>query len=289
MITKPWWEIYPSVLKRELDALEQAGIKYAIDESILQKGVLCLHIETQAAGVLRVIFPDLYPYFRFEVYAPALNLSHHQNPFNKSLCLIGRSTENWKADDTLASFLIKRLPQVLHTGASNDPEEVKGIEEPQAEPFSDYYSYLQGTAVIVDGEWEIDTCHKSGVLKIGVDSLCTKLKGAVLEIYDEDGNILAQSDHRIHRSFSKYEFYARWVRLPEPIKSLNPGEQFKMLKEKDSHQHKITTHHIDGGELEIRAALFPEEVRNWRQVAYGWIFVCSFKPRKSWVVNQGKS
>ena len=28
MIGKPWWEIYPSILERELDALKQAGIEY---------------------------------------------------------------------------------------------------------------------------------------------------------------------------------------------------------------------------------------------------------------------
>lgn len=289
MIGKPWWEIYPDRFKFELDALEQAGIKYTKDEDVFSKGVLCLYIEMETVGKLRVVFPDLYPYFRFEIYAPELQLSHHQNPFSKSLCLIGRSTENWYISDTLASFLIERLPQVILTGTSDNTKEVEGIEEPQAEPFSDYYSYLFGTAVIVDGEWEIDTCYKSGTLLIGVASLDAKLKGAVLEVYDEEGNILAQSDPRISRAFSGHEFSARWVRLSEALKTTKQDDQFKFLQEKDPYPDKIKSHRVNGGILKIRAALFPEEIRNWRQLDYGWIFVCSFKHRESWEVNRVKS
>jgi len=289
MIVKPWWEIYPSILERELDALKQAGIEYTRDEDIFARGILCLYVEMEKTGTLRVVFPDLYPYFRFEIYAPELQLSHHQNPFSKNLCLIGRSTENWYIKDTLASFLIERLPQVLFTGTNDNATEVEGLEEPQAEPFSDYYSYLLGTSVIVDGEWEIDTCYKSGTLRVGVASLCSKLKGAVLEVYDEDGNTLVKSDPRIVRAFSEYELYARWVMLSEPLKTSNQNDQFKHLEEKDPYSYKIKKHRIDGGILEIRAALFPEEIRNWRQLNYGWIFVCSLKQRKSWEINQRKS
>jgi len=142
MIGKPWWDDFPSILARELSALDEADIEYKRDDEAFDKGILCLHIEMEKTGKLRVVFPDLYPYFRFEVYAPELELAHHQNPFTKSLCMIGRSTENWHVGDTLAAFLMERLPQVMLTGTSDNVTDVEGIEAPQAEPFSDYYSDL---------------------------------------------------------------------------------------------------------------------------------------------------
>jgi len=140
----------------------------------------------------------------------------------------------------------------------------------------------------VDGEWEIDACYKSGTLRIGAASLSRIIKGAVLEVSDEDGNTLAEPDPRIVRAFSEYELYARWVRLSEPLKTSNQIDQFKHLEEKDPYSHKTRNNRVDGGILEIRAALFPEEIHNWRRLNYGWIFACSFKQRKSWEANQRK-
>ena len=290
MIGKPWWEIYPDRLKLELDALKQAGIKYTRDEDVFNKGVLCLYIEMETVGKLRVVFPDLYPYFRFEIYAPELQLSHHQNPFSKSLCLIGRSTESWYIKDTLASFLIERLPQVILTGTSDNATEVEEIEEHQAEPFSDYYSCYCGTAVIVDGSWKIDTCYKSGTMLIG--TIFPKdqfLRGAVLKVYDEDENTLVEANNQIRRAFPEETLLGRWVRLPEPLKTPNPNERFMHLQKKDPHPDKIKGYRVNGGQLRIRASLFPEEISSWRQCDYGWMFVCSIKYRKSWEINLKKS
>jgi len=287
MIRKPWWEVYPSRLEREFDALKEVGIEYTTDEDAFAKGILCLYVEMEKAGTLRVVFPDLYPYFRFEIYAPELQLSHHQNPFSKSLCLIGRSTINWRADDTLASFLIDRLPQVIHTGTSDNATEVAGIEEHQAEPFSDYYPCYPGTALIVDGSWEIDASCESGTILIGTISPKEQLlKGAVLEVRDEDENILAEASAQIKCAFPGEQLVGRWVRLSEPLKTPDHDERFMYLQKKDPYPNRIRGYRVDGGELKIRASLFPEEISRWRQCDYGWMFVCSIKYRKSWEINQ---
>ena len=130
---------FPKRLEYELNALNNAGIEYSKNEDAFTRGVLCLNIWIDGVGNLQVIFPDLYPYFRFEIYAHDLVLPHHQNPFSKNLCMIGRRTENWHIKDTLASFLLERLPKVLKAGKSTDCEEVEGVEQHQAEPISDYY------------------------------------------------------------------------------------------------------------------------------------------------------
>jgi len=290
MIGKPWWEIYPSRLKRELDALKQAGIEYTRDGDAFAMGILCLHIEMERAGKLRVVFPDLYPYFRFQVYALELELGHHQNPFSKSLCLIGRSTANWQVEDTLAAFLTERLPQVILTGGSDNATEAESIEEHQAEPFSDYYDCYPGTAVIVDGSWRIDPFCESGTILIGTVSPEKQfIRGAVLKVCDEDGKSLAEANKEIRCAFPGDVLLGRWVRLPAPLKTPNHRERFMCLQEIDPHPEKIERYRVDGGQLQIRAALFPEEIRRWRVRECGWMFVCSIKYRKSWAVNRKRN
>lgn len=285
MTPKPWWELYPQKYKDELDALEQAGIKYSKDESSFAAGVLKIHLNILVDNQelrLYAVFPDLYPYFRFQVYAPGLQLLHHQNPLNKIICLIGRSSELWHTTNTLADVLTQRLHQVLLTGQSNDPNEVEMLEEQQAEPFSDYYSYEPGTSVIVDNEWDIDTDCNSGNMIIGVTFQENPLlNGAVLEVHDENGNIMAKSVDRITRAFSGGQLSARWIRLSSPLKIPNPTEIFNPLQDQDPFPEKIKSHRVKYASLKIRAALFPEENRNRRQLNNGWIFVCSYKKRNT--------
>jgi len=289
MNSEPWWETYPDRLEYELKALDRVGIKYIKDENAFSKGILCLHLLDQACGKLRAIFPDLYPYFRFELYADGISLPHHQNPFRKNLCLIGRSTELWHTKDTLAKFLVERLPQVLQAGSSGDLKEVAPLEQHQAEPFSDYYPYLVGTAVIVDGSWVINPDYQSGTLLIGIASPNNKyLRGVVLEVSSEEGNILATSDDRLKQAFSKDICSGRWVSLSEAPKTQNIKNLFMHLRDKDPHPNKIDSHPVNDGRLQIRAAMFPEEINNWRRLDQGWIFVCRFEPKESWEKRRKK-
>ncbi|MBW2321885.1 MAG: hypothetical protein JRF31_13910, partial [Deltaproteobacteria bacterium] len=68
MTCKPWWETCPGRLNYELNALEKASIEYSKDDGSFAKGLLCLNISMGDVGKLQVVFPDLYPYFRFEIY-----------------------------------------------------------------------------------------------------------------------------------------------------------------------------------------------------------------------------
>src|SRR5215203_2732352 len=105
MPVRPWWERWPGRLEAELVALSDAGIVCKRDEEAYGAGILVLHLEFPAdAGkiALTATFPDLYPYFRFEVVAPELQLAHHQNPLSGGLCLLGREGGNWDPTCTLA-------------------------------------------------------------------------------------------------------------------------------------------------------------------------------------------
>src|SRR3712207_3876848 len=127
-----WWERWPGRLEYELERLDALGIPYERDEEVFAEGALVLRLWPTVDGekiFLVARFPDFYPYTRFEVEAPDLNLPHHQAPFGKNLCLIGLASENWRAADTLADFIRDRLPNVLKAGRSEDKAEASGLEE----------------------------------------------------------------------------------------------------------------------------------------------------------------
>ncbi len=240
-------------------------------------------MSTKIAGELRVVFPDLYPYFRFEIYAPNLNLPHHQNLFSKNLCLIGRSTEFWDTKDFLANFITERLPLVLKSGQSDDPEEVADIEEHQAEPFSDYWPCHPATSVIVSSGWKIDDSYKSGSMLIGVIPLREQfLRCAVFEVYDEHDNILETSDIKLKQTFSGDKITARWVRLLKAPVSSDHRRLFEYLQQEDPFAYKIKSHRTNSGKLTVRAALFPEETSNWRKLDSGWLVVCELRYWRSY-------
>src|SRR5438105_2388918 len=106
---KPWWEEWPGRFDHELEALNAAGIK--VDSQQIDGYRLVLAVSMQVNGHdihLVARFPDLYPYTRFEVFAPNLNLKRHQNPHLKNLCLVPLG-DYWDSDATLADFLSNQL------------------------------------------------------------------------------------------------------------------------------------------------------------------------------------
>ena len=143
-MSRPWWKRWPGRLEFELRCLEEAGIKYRFDEPARAAGIIKLFLQHAVSGEkidLIATFPDLFPYFRFEVQAPNLSLQRHQHPAGKNLCLIGRATANWRSGDTLAEFITNRLPRVLSAVRAPHATETGAIEEHQGEPATDYFHY----------------------------------------------------------------------------------------------------------------------------------------------------
>jgi hypothetical protein len=279
-----WWERYPGRLEYELDRLKAAGIGFERDAEAFSKGLLCLRLAPLVDGKrtnLRAVFPDLYPHFRFEVYAPELELAHHHNPLGTNLCLIGRSTDRWNTTDTLAAFLTERLPSVLRAGTEDDPTKVAETEEPQAEPFSDYYTYLPRTAVIIDSRWSIDLRHDSGALLLGLAlPPSPELRGAVLEVRAEDGEVLAAAGPRLRGLYQVSTMLGRWVRTRRPLRLADPRQFFERLETMDPFREKAHSNEVAGGRLQVQAALFREEVRQWRKREDGWAFACRLETQE---------
>ncbi|MCI1189890.1 ThiF family adenylyltransferase [Hymenobacter sp. DH14] len=155
----PWFEASPHLLQREINALENLNVEFAIDSALQSQGILQLGLVIdpsnpafrlpagQEAIQLRAVFPDNYPFFRPEVDALNVELPRHQHPFQKNLCLIPRPSKHWNVEWTLADFLLSQLPKVLEKGAIVDAALLAADPAEHAEPASSYYG---GAAVVFD-------------------------------------------------------------------------------------------------------------------------------------------
>src|SRR3546814_17097901 len=88
---------------------------------------------------LGATYPDFFPFFRPEVRSADLKLGRHQNPIGGNLCLIGRRTSRWYAEETLADILKLQIPPLLDHARPGAAGPLEKEEEPQGEPASEYY------------------------------------------------------------------------------------------------------------------------------------------------------
>ena len=277
---QPWWRKIEGRLDYELARLGDRGVDYILDEEAFKRGSIILHLKVTIYGepiALIARFPDFYPYVRFEVEAPELDLDHHQAPFKKNLCLIGQASKNWRMKDTLADFIKDRLPVVLKTGRSNNPNEAKGLEEHQGEPFSAYYGSYQNSTILIDGGWAIDPEIDKGELLIGIrEGSGEAIKWAVLEVRDSNREVLARIDPAISDLYPNH-IRCRWIRVAEPIK-----EELKFLDklfELDSSLVDPWWRHVKEARIDVVGVIFPEET-GWRKKSDGWIFAVRIQRRR---------
>jgi len=283
-MTQLWWDEFPERLEFELEQLDTSGIKYIIDESEKKAGKIVLNLEYEIENEpikLVARFPDVYPYFRFELFAPNLNLEKHQHPYGKNLCLIGRSSGNWNSsEDTLARFITEQLPKVIKSARGEG-----GVaEEQQGEPISDYYPYY-GSMIMIDSVWKIDPSLKEGALLIGMDRTFNLKRMAILEVQDRTGKVVAQAGEHIRKLYSPYNFRAHWVRVENPIKNPDPNGFFQGVLNHYPYLSKRSWNPLKGKHMDFNVVgvVFPEELR-YQQKGDGWVFVFTCRER----VGEGK-
>ena len=284
-MTQPWWEYWPQVYQREIDAFNAANIRWQEDVAARAKGILRFHIvlpREHDSHELIVDYPDAYPYFRFQVIGKNLKLDFHQNPFEHNLCLIGRRTHWWNQSDTAAGLILEQLGDLLKTANATDKAAVVGVEEIQAEPYSDYYRYEQ-SMILVQNDWSISKEHRWGHLVIGLLPYPGRLpgvliRGAVLDVLAADGTVLCSASPQIRRVHSAGPFDGRWYRSNEPIAKGNAGEFIQELFNTQSELRQARYNHAlhkdDDGWLRVWGVLFPEQVAH-RSDGLGWVFACA--------------
>lgn len=232
---------------------------------------------------MEVVFPDLYPYFRFEVYARTLELPYHQNPFERNLCLIGRRTHFWNPSDTVAGLLRSQLPNVIKTAQATDVNAVADVEQRQAEPFGEYYPYAPAM-ILIQSDWSIAASIPHGQLIIGCSTPLQLLpdqfvRGAVLEIRTESDEVLWVANESLRRAFSGKTLAARWTRTPQPIKHQDVGLFIEQVLQSYPWLRNARPNHVNDGWLRIWGVLFPEEVGH-RTIGEGWVFACAVDKKR---------
>lgn len=286
-----WWEEFPGVLDAEYKGLQEADcvLKYKRDDAAWNAGVLRLDLAVKVPDGqnlrIQAVYPDLYPYFRVEVCAPDLDLKHHQNPFDKNLCLLGRSTSEWNVDDTLAWLLKEQLPKTLTSGQTDDATVAGSLEQHQAEPIAEFYPARPSAFVLVLSPLRLADGQRSGTFVIGTPHTDSPVVcGAMLEVRDEKRRIITRCDERLSRAWNVDHLEGRWVRLDTRPKLPSPpvlfGALFELLHSSDPNSELIRNCHFGGKRVQIRAAVFPQELRDWRRQEYGWVIVCREELRK---------
>ncbi|MEI4279013.1 MULTISPECIES: ThiF family adenylyltransferase [Geodermatophilaceae] len=299
-MSTPLWETeFPGRLEHELICLEAAGIRYDIDDAAGRLGVLQLRVTAIGDRVvdLTVTFPDLYPFVRPSVRLTADQLepmAHHAHPFSGDLCLIGRSTALWHTDDTLAWLLTNQLPKTVQAGqatatSADEVEALTGVEEAQAEPWTDYYScFDEGSMLLVDSGWTLPTTSTHGTLGLrlsrldlaGVDAVqdAGLLHGAVFTVSDGRGQVLCslsgQNPDRFPRPVT-----GRWARLDASVRGNTPEAFVTELKRAAPQllDGAWQPAPVEGWELQVFGLTFPEE-RVHRGTGDGWVFLVRLRP-----------
>lgn len=276
---RPWYERDPELLAREVSALESLGASVAIDEAARAAGLLRLLIEyPNDDGTLRLvgIYPDLYPFFRPEVIAPDLALVRHQQPVSKALCLIGRRTSKWYAEDTLATLLRDQLPHLLPLIAGEPVEAVVAVEEPQGEPASDYYNAEapQESFLLFDGSWSIDPSVSQGTFQASIRKVARDgkpeltVQGHIMKVSAMDGRVLAEWEGpRLPGMPESVE--GRWLRADQPLLG-DINRVLDGLGDERQQWLKNERRWPNQRHLALSAVLFSEEVQH-RTFADGWM------------------
>jgi molybdopterin/thiamine biosynthesis adenylyltransferase len=281
MLDKPWWELWPGRMEFEFQALEAAGIKFERNEAAFAQKVLHLALKFNRNGkevCLWAIFPPLYPYFRPEVSTVPGTFPRHQNPIDGNLCLLGRRSQNWSSEWTLADLLTHQFPLLERAALTKDRIEREALEEPLGEPLTSYYAYCPGSMVIIDSLKQVGSEHTAGGLTVLIEpeSLPT-IRAKVVDVRAQNGKKLFSFDSC---PWVGKEIPATWIRLSEPpfAKTLREFEQHLLenrLIAPAKFTHKVGTWFID-----IIGILMPEELQQGEN-ADGWMFLVRLKQDKT--------
>ncbi len=280
---RSWPERFPERLEYELACFAERGLEFELDEDILNRhgrvvlrGAIAHHGEEIE---LEVVYPDLFPWMRPEVYAKGLHLDRHQNPYQGNLCLLDRSTRAWKPSYTAAWLVAEKVPYLLELLAGGE-EAMRLAESPQGEPFSSYFLGTPGTAVFVpEAMLELPADARAGAGRIAFapfEGPRIWIRGAIAELVEKRGSrktrTLATFDEPLRRRFAGAQLPFRWVRLAEL-----PGENSAaaLLGAIEAAQPGFSTPRwetVAGGQATIVAAVFREEVRQG-EYEDAWLFV----------------
>jgi hypothetical protein len=272
----PWWEISPERLEWEYEWLRHLGFKFQELRKDSDSGTLELLVHfpiDERTLSLRVVFPPFYPITRFEVFTDDLNLEHHQHPYSKVLCLLGRPTSLWNPSDSLASFLRERMPLVIEAGKTEDIEIAGRLEELQAEPGSTYFPYDPHSTVMVTRTLNIGT-GLSGRFRAkiarGQHENKPIIRGVITDVDGHKAEGIPDNT-QAGLGFNR-QIEGRWFRLSRYTQGLSAIDFLEQASKENAAISKPNQFEIGPPRLELLAFLIPDE-HGHRVLGESWIFV----------------
>jgi hypothetical protein len=283
---RPWTEAHPGRLEHELEAFELAeGLEFAVDQEELDRsgrvslrGTLTMPDRDPIA--LEVRYPESFPYLRPEVFATALKLPRHQNPYRHNLCLLEASTRRWNPSDTGAWLVGERVPELLRL-IEGDPEEMRRQEAAQGEPASAYFGAQPDTVVFVpEAMLVLDPAERGGVMKLstGATEQATGIflracLSRVIARHKGKDRLLGAADSKVARRFGKTTYDGSWVRLDElPTDGAGRPEDLWAAGQASASYIKPPWQQVSAGEkIRILGIVCSEEVRQG-EYEDAWLF-----------------
>lgn len=271
-----WFEKCPERLEAELRALTEGGFRFEFDADARTKGEIKLKVMCTIEGVthqLIVTFPSGYPYFAFQIAAPTLDLARHQDPVSKILCFARRIETAWKTSDTVAQYLLERLPLIIE---ANNSEEAYSKEEQFGAPLTGYLPFAVGTLMLISHH-QVPPAAQFGTMSIGIETNSNpngQFRGAVLEIRDGEKNVVARAEPQIAGRYEQTAS-ARWLRLPARPKVRDATE---LLDHIVAVRPDLKAPRPTAGAPDVIGVVFPDEIQ-YRQTHDTWLFVVRAKER----------
>ena len=290
-----WYEDNIQRFEQELKDLKSLNVQFKIDEEAKSKKLLRIQlfikghnhhfnlIDKSKDLKLTAVYPDEYPYFRPSVYSFDIDLPRHQNPLNKDLCLLGRPTDLWDPQLTLARFLQAQLKTLFEKGTITDENVLKNDATEQAEPQSEYF---QTSATILFDPTEISSktiqapVEFIGRVTVGIPNDGTEgTRFALLKIKDVQSKIISQLPHSIMELYPD-RIEGVLYKLGELKNIEDPLEMLEWLRmELKKIGQKIYFHGLekkikDGKIIKNLIGLnFPEEITPGIKQMSGWLFL----------------
>lgn len=283
-----WWERFPQRLALEETALQEAGLRYAIDEAARATGRLDIAIfapHPLEAGEIELLarFPDSYPYFPPSVLSKDISLGRHQHPTEGTLCLLADHGEEWRPEsDRLATLIQEQLPKLVRTATGDNVNDAAQNEAHQGEPLTAFLSYESSSHVSVP-PMPREQEHDRGAFILGLDSV-RPLRGSVLRVFGDGDVIVAQAAAGIGKRYAhrrNIDIRGRWYRLPWRPESCNPEGLLAEVKDAfpdEKHLWQPVSMPVRGREgraiskIEVIGLVFEDELA-WRDHGNNWLII----------------
>lgn len=280
-----WVQRFPGRLEYELADFERRGLdSFSVDQSELSRGRVALDGSMSVDGAetpLRVIYPDLFPYFRPEVYAPDLQLRRHQNPYDHNLCLLEAPSRAWGVSETAAWLVAERVPFLMDL-LKRGGDSLRANEVPQGEPDSYYVAREHGTAVFLPEEalqLPPDVISGQAYFSFSPDRVGPAIHVLLRQLNAHrkagGGVPIAAADAALTRRFNGPTIEGRWVRL-ESSPGRDPQAYFALAEDVQRGYGQPPWQRLGDAEISILGVVFGEEIQQ-EVIGDSWLFAVRYR------------